>query len=230
VYCNMVAAIENGGAASSEDSPILLLENDRVDSKMKDTTEKKLVISTTPQDLSTNSTQTATSTLKEIPTNINNNSSGSDELTFLIEVVKATIPLPFQSSKKKNNNTSSSSSNRGIHCTTSWIGPINPSGYKRRCKFVHRTKTLKSSGKQDTASSSSNVDTEDDDIDDEDEEVDCTEYIFTVNDSSLVDRRHNTWQHDETSIVENLPTLSQVPSIPLTETSFHSVFPSVIAM
>jgi len=126
------------------------------------------MISTSPQDLSTNSTQTATSTLKEIPTNINNNSSGSDELTFLIEVVKATIPLPFQSSKKKNNHTSSSSSNRGIHCTTSWIGPINPSGYKRRCNFVHRTKTLKTAGKQDTASSSSNVDTED--IDDEEEE------------------------------------------------------------
>lgn len=181
MYCNMVAAIENGGAASSEDSPIFLLENDRVDLKKKDTTEKKLVISTTPQDLSTNSIQTTTSTLKsESSTNINRS---SDELTFLIEVVKATIPLPFQSSKKKNN-TTSSSSNRGIHCTTSWIGPINPSGYKRRCKFVHRTKTLKSSGKQDTASSSSNVDAEEDDIDDEDE-IDCTEHIFTVNDSSL---------------------------------------------
>ena len=186
-----MAAVENGSGADradvSEDSPIILLENN--DNKKKDTTttEKKLVISTSPQDILTNSTQTATSTLKGSSTNISNSSgsSGSDELTFLIEVVKATIPLPFQSSKKKNNTPSSSSSNRGIHCTTSWIGPINPSGYKRRCKFVHRTKTLKSSGgKQDTASSSSNINTEKDDKDDEDE-VDCTEHIFTVNDSSL---------------------------------------------
>lgn len=178
----MVAAIENGGGAdslASEDSPTLLLENnDSVDSKKKDT-EKKLVISTTPQDPSTNSgIPTTASTSKEASTNINSSSSsGSDELTFLIEVVKATIPLPFQSSKKKN---VSASLNRGIHCTTSWIGPINPSGYKRRCKFVHRTKTLKS-GKQDA--SSSIVDQEDD-LDDDDE-IDCTDHIFTVNDSSL---------------------------------------------
>ena len=72
----------------------------------------------------------------------------------------------------------------GMHCTVSWIGPVNPSGRQRRVSLLHRTKTWSTSTASQNQSSAVNYDAEhgDDDIEDA---QDCVEHIFTVNDASL---------------------------------------------
>ena len=80
--------------------------------------------------------------------NINNNNNTTtnettDEITFLIEIAKATIPK----TKRKgwvNNLPRNVTNNKdfGIHCTATWVGPVNPSGRRRREWPLHRTMTL----------------------------------------------------------------------------------------
>ena len=75
----------------------------------------------------------------------------NEELSILFEIVAATIP------KKPRNDASNSLTPqlapqaRGMHCTANWIGPVNPSGRKRRETFFHRTKTLKLNSDSDMA-------------------------------------------------------------------------------
>lgn len=83
------------------------------------------------------------------PTTSNNNNNNTttnettDEITFLIEIAKATIPK----TKRKgwvNNLPRNVTNNKdfGIHCTATWVGPVNPSGRRRREWPLHRTMTL----------------------------------------------------------------------------------------
>ena len=108
-----------------------------------------------------------------------------EDFTLLVEVVKATIP------KRRGSNKRDDKTSRGMHCTATWVGPTNPSGRKRREKLLHRTNTLKIDYKADSSTSSSNAPIvslglgaglEDEQAE---EGVDCTEHIFTVDDSSL---------------------------------------------
>jgi len=72
--------------------------------------------------------------------NNNNNTNETDEITFLIEVAKATIPK----TKRKGwvNLPRNSNNDFGMHCTATWVGPVNPSGRRRREWPLHRTMTL----------------------------------------------------------------------------------------
>lgn len=76
-----------------------------------------------------------------------NSTDENEELTILVEIVAATIP------KKPRHEASNSLTPqaRGMHCTANWIGPVNPSGRKRRETFFHRTKTLKLNSDSDTS-------------------------------------------------------------------------------
>lgn len=73
-------------------------------------------------------------------TSTGNNTNETDKITFLVEVAKATIPktrrkgwvkLPRNANK-----------DFGMHCTATWVGPVNPSGRRRREWPLHRTMTL----------------------------------------------------------------------------------------
>eukprot|EP00986_Skeletonema_menzelii_P003510 scaffold1089_cov131-Skeletonema_menzelii.AAC.3 len=99
----------------------------------------------------------------------------NEELTILIEIVAATVP------KKPRHEASNSLTPqaRGIHCTANWIGPVNPSGRKRRETFFHRTKTLKLNGDSDTPLDASP------DINTVGKYNHLEEQIFTVEDGSL---------------------------------------------
>ena len=133
------------------------------------------------------------------PKNTNNNNT--DEITFLIEFVKATIP---KHNNRRGGNKKSSINNdhqvdattitttkRGMHCTAYWVGPINPSGRKRREKLLHRTKTMKirSRHSSDCSSPSDSFEEDNDGLEEEDDDmminIECTEHIFTINDASL---------------------------------------------
>ena len=72
--------------------------------------------------------------------NNNNNTNETDEITFLIEVAKATIPK----TKRKGwvNLPRNVNKDFGMHCTATWVGPVNPSGRRRREWPLHRTMTL----------------------------------------------------------------------------------------
>jgi hypothetical protein len=82
--------------------------------------------------------------------NINNNNNNNttnettNEITFLIEVAKATIPKTKQRKGWVNNLPRNVTNNKdfGIHCTATWVGPVNPSGRRRREWPLHRTMTL----------------------------------------------------------------------------------------
>lgn len=104
----------------------------------------------------------------------------NEELSLLIEIVAATIP------KKPRHDVLSSSLTpqlaqqaRGMHCTANWIGPVNPSGRKRRETFFHRTKTLKLNSDSDMALDATP------DINTVGKYNHLEEHIFTVEDSSL---------------------------------------------
>ena len=72
----------------------------------------------------------------------------------------------------------------GMHCTVSWIGPVNPSGRKRRVSILHRTKTWSTSTASQNQSSAANTDLGDGE-DHIENAQDSVENIFTVNDASL---------------------------------------------
>jgi len=196
-----MAAVEGDGAPVVG-SPLLLLQNDNSD---VENDEKKQLITTPPKPSPSNWPSVAqVATLQEkgsddITFNLITPKPSSskdswpsmaqldtlqekekgppanknDEITFLIEVVKATIPK--RRGRKGYSDAASSSSKRGMHCTASWIGPINPSGRKRRERMIHRTNTLKIINTKAGGTSDTNKDVE----------VDCTENIFTVDDASL---------------------------------------------
>ena len=76
----------------------------------------------------------------------------------------------------------------GMHCTVSWIGPVNPSGRKRRVSILHRTKTWSTSTSTTASqnpSSAANTDLGEDDDHNVENAQDSVENIFTVNDASL---------------------------------------------
>lgn len=70
----------------------------------------------------------------------NNNTNETDEITFLIEVAKATIPKTRR--KGWVNLPRNVNKDFGMHCTATWVGPVNPSGRRRREWPLHRTMTL----------------------------------------------------------------------------------------
>ncbi len=99
----------------------------------------------------------------------------NEELSILIEIVAATIP---KNPRQKASNTLTPQA-RGMHCTANWIGPVNPSGRKRRETFFHRTKTLKLNSDSDMALDATP------DINTVGRFNHLEEHIFTVEDSSL---------------------------------------------
>ena len=170
-----------------------------------DNKHRQLVVSTKEEDVQSSSkkkTQTMTSSSTSIAgsakdekisstTAVNNKNNNQDEITFLIEIVKATIPKTSNTKRsKKNNKTNNneSSSKRGMHCTTSWVGPINPSGRKRRESIIHRTKMLKSKSSIDATSPTAVGTGSEQQLqmnNEEEEDMEVIEHVFTVNDSSL---------------------------------------------
>ncbi|KAL7537887.1 hypothetical protein ACHAXR_011721 [Thalassiosira sp. AJA248-18] len=127
-----MAVLETGKGApgSGGSGPMLCLEN--VNSVV-DEHDKPNLIMTPSSDSSSNAHQ---STVQ----NGDSYAKNKEEITFLVEVVKATIP------KRRGRRDDNS---RGMHCTATWVGPTNPSGRKRMEKLVHRTKTLKIDHKAD---------------------------------------------------------------------------------
>mmetsp|Transcript_6803 Transcript_6803/g.9990 ORF Transcript_6803/g.9990 Transcript_6803/m.9990 type:complete len:1147 (-) Transcript_6803:2430-5870(-) len=104
-----------------------------------------------------------------------NSSDENEDFTILVEIVATTIP------KKPRHEASNSLTPqaRGMHCTANWIGPVNPSGRKRRENFFHRTKTLKLNSDSDTSVDATP------DINTVGKFNNLEEHIFTVEDSSL---------------------------------------------
>jgi hypothetical protein len=120
-------------------------------------------------------TSTETKSPQSSPEKINSTDE-NEELTILIEIVAATIP------KKPRHEVVSSSLTpqaRGMHCTANWIGPVNPSGRKRRETFFHRTKTLKLNNESDTPLDATP------DINTVGKYNHLEEHVFTVEDGSL---------------------------------------------
>ncbi len=117
--------------------------------------------------------------MQQSPTEQIHSIDENEELPILIEIVAATIP------KKPRNDASNSLTPqltpqaRGMHCTANWIGPVNPSGRKRRETFFHRTKTLKLNSDSDMALDATP------DINTVGKYNHLEEHIFTVEDSSL---------------------------------------------
>lgn len=66
----------------------------------------------------------------------------NEELHLLIEIVATTIPK-LGRRHEASSSASLTPQARGMHVTAHWIGPVNPSGRKRREITLHRTKTLK---------------------------------------------------------------------------------------
>ncbi|KAL7438824.1 hypothetical protein ACHAXM_006457 [Skeletonema potamos] len=106
----------------------------------------------------------------------------NEELTILIEIVAATIPKrpAGREASLASAATSLTPQARGMHCTAQWIGPVNPSGRKRRETFFHRTKTLKLNG-----DSNISLDETPADLNTVGKYNNLEEHIFTVEDSSL---------------------------------------------
>ena len=123
--------------------------------------------------------------LSSSPEKINSIDDVNEELTILIEIVAATIPkkiVRHEASLAASAAAAASSLTpqaRGMHCTANWIGPVNPSGRKRRETFFHRTKTLKLNGDTDTSLDATP------DINTVGKFNNLEEHIFTVEDSSL---------------------------------------------
>ena len=96
----------------------------------------------------------------------------------------------------------------GMHCTVSWIGPVNPSGRKRRVSILHRTKTWSTSTSTTASqnpSSAANTDLGEDDDHNVENAQDSVENIFTVNDASLFLFRTSMKQLVKASL-ESTPT------------------------
>jgi hypothetical protein len=72
----------------------------------------------------------------------NTNNETNNEITFLIEVAKATIPKTKRKGWVNNLPRNTNKKDFGIHCTATWVGPVNPSGRRRREWPLHRTMTL----------------------------------------------------------------------------------------
>ena len=207
----MVAAtvVENGGGGQEE--------YPADGNAITDDDKHQFVISTKEEDIQTASSvkdekMTSTTVNNEDKSNNNGNKNNNDEITFLIEIVKATIPKT-NTKHKKNYKTNESSSKRGMHCTTSWIGPINPSGRKRRENIIHRTKMLKSKSSNDatsstTASGTGSTDQQqmnnEDEEGEEGEDMEVIEHVFTVNDSSLFLFKTSMKQLVNASLVDTL--------------------------
>jgi len=98
------------------------------------------------------------------PQKRNGTSGAEPALALLVEIASVLVPDRKQGKKKEN---------RGFHSSVYWVGPANPSGYRRREILVHRTLSLRSSseGSEET---------------DEDESSSSfEEYVLTVDDGSL---------------------------------------------
>ena len=106
-----------------------------------------------------------------LPRTIDNDIDENEELTILVEIVAATI-------QKRHGNDALNP--KGMHCTASWIGPVNPSGRRRRETFCHRTNTLKLCGDSDTS-----LDKIPTNINTVGKYNQLEEHVFTVEDSSL---------------------------------------------
>ena len=59
-----------------------------------------------------------------------------EEQTFLVEIVAATLPRGGRRG---------GDGGRGVHCTATWVGPVNPSvpWRRRRERLLHRTRTVR---------------------------------------------------------------------------------------
>ena len=142
---------------------------------------------------------------------------GGGQISFLVEIAKATIPKRRRRGGARGdgdrgdrggNNGSKSGSSRkvlGMHCTAHWVGPVNPSGRRRRERPLHRTRTLRitetdvsGGGGVVGPSSEAAVVSRSDSVysgasplagggggSGKEMAVDCTEHVFTVNDASL---------------------------------------------
>jgi hypothetical protein len=181
--------LTEGGQVDNNNGMTLISSTSNAPSRSDDCNSK----SAAPQldvgsSLSSSSTPTTTTSFS---TNAKHDRVIVDSLTFLCEVVKATIPTKRKCRDTNNNNNNidlgmmyEDAVETGMHCTVSWIGPVNPSGRQRRVSLLHRTKTWSTSTASQKQSSAVNYDAEhgDDDIEDA---QDCVEHIFTVNDASL---------------------------------------------
>ena len=207
----MVAALENGGV---DDAAPILENGDDIDTAATNKNEKKRVMSLITELSSFEAAHDNTSAAVPSPASMlqkqkisspinTNNNNTDDEITFLIEFVKATIPK--HNNRRGGGNKKSSINNdhqvdattitttkRGMHCTAYWVGPINPSGRKRREKLLHRTKTMKirSRHSSDCSSPSDSFEEDNDGLEEEEDgdimmNIECTEHIFTINDASL---------------------------------------------
>ena len=90
-----------------------------------------------------------------------NGASGAEPLSLLVEIASVLVPNRRKRGEKES---------RGFHSSVYWVGPVNPSGYRRRESLVHRTLSLRSSssgGEEDDGTSS------------------FEEYVLTVEDGSL---------------------------------------------
>ena len=98
-----------------------------------------------------------------------------EEQTFLVEIVAATLPRGGRRG---------GDGGRGVHCTATWVGPVNPlvSWRRRRERLLHRTRTVR----LDRAAAAAPPANEEDDS--------GAERVFTVDDDALFLLRTTTRQ------------------------------------
>mmetsp|Transcript_8253 Transcript_8253/g.17758 ORF Transcript_8253/g.17758 Transcript_8253/m.17758 type:complete len:1105 (-) Transcript_8253:213-3527(-) len=93
------------------------------------------------------------------PPKRNGTSGGEPVLSLLVEIASVLVPDRKQGTKQ-------------VHSSVYWVGPANPSGYRRREFLVHRTLSLRSSSPGGEEA-------------DDDEASSFEDYVLTVDDGSL---------------------------------------------